>query len=65
MTDFGETKKPAASAAVAEEVGGSDPVSPITRELSEYVAGALMRPLPADVAEQAKHHLLDTLAAMV
>jgi 2-methylcitrate dehydratase PrpD len=29
------------------------------------VAGALRRPLPAEVAEKTKHHLLDTLAAMI
>src|SRR5438067_3695256 len=36
-----------------------------TRALSEYIAGALARPLPADVAEKARHHILDTLAALV
>jgi len=35
------------------------------RELSAYIAVALKRPLPKDVAEVGKHHLLDTLAAMV
>jgi 2-methylcitrate dehydratase PrpD len=35
------------------------------RRLSTYIACALQRPLPARVAESAKHHLLDTLAAMV
>ena len=65
MTDFAATRKPARRAAVAEALGSSDPVSPITRELSEYVAGALARPLPAEVAEKTRHHLLDTLAAMV
>jgi 2-methylcitrate dehydratase PrpD len=42
-----------------------EPISSVTRELSEYVATALDRPLPAEVAEKARHHLLDTLAAMV
>jgi 2-methylcitrate dehydratase PrpD len=65
MTDFASARKPARRAAVAEAVGASDPVSPVTRELSEYVAGALARPLPAAVAEKTRHHLLDTLAAMV
>src|SRR5439155_15468617 len=36
-----------------------------TRALSEYIAGALARPLPPNVAEKARHHILDTLAAMV
>ncbi len=35
------------------------------RQLSRYVAGALRKPLPPEVAEKAKHHILDTLAAMV
>jgi 2-methylcitrate dehydratase PrpD len=65
MTDFAETRKPARHAATAEEGGSSEPVSPVTRELSEYVAGALARPLPEAVAEKTRCHLLDTLAAMV
>ena len=40
-------------------------VSPVMERLSAYIAGALRRPLPAKVAEKTKHHLLDTLAAMV
>ena len=35
------------------------------RELSGYIASALRRPLPPDVVEKTKHHLLDTIAAMV
>jgi 2-methylcitrate dehydratase PrpD len=35
------------------------------QRLSAYIAGALRRPLPAPVLEKTKHHLLDTLAAMV
>ena len=33
--------------------------------LSAYMSAAANRALPADVAEHAKHHLLDTLAAMI
>jgi 2-methylcitrate dehydratase PrpD len=33
--------------------------------LSAYMSAAATRPLPADVVEHAKHHLLDTLAAMI
>jgi 2-methylcitrate dehydratase PrpD len=33
--------------------------------LSAHIAGALRRPLPPAVTEKTKHHLLDTLAAMV
>ena len=40
-------------------------ISPVMRSLSEYMAAAASRPLPAEAAEQAKHHLLDTLAAMI
>jgi len=40
-------------------------LSPLMQELAGYVAAAPSRALPAPVAEKAKHHLLDTLAAMV
>jgi 2-methylcitrate dehydratase PrpD len=40
-------------------------ISAPTRVLSEYVAGALARALPEAVVEKARHHILDTLAAMV
>src|SRR3954466_4202415 len=33
--------------------------------LSAYMSAAGSRPLPADVAEQAKHHLLDTFASII
>src|SRR5258708_6644282 len=33
--------------------------------LSAYMSAAATRALPADAAEHAKHHLLDTLAAMI
>ncbi len=33
--------------------------------LSRYIAGALRKPLPPQVVEKTKHHILDTLAAMV
>src|SRR5438477_5826348 len=33
--------------------------------LSAYMAAAGSRPLPDEVAEHAKHHLLDTLASMI
>ena len=35
------------------------------RALCTHIAGARSRPLPARVVEKAKHHLLDTLAAMM
>jgi 2-methylcitrate dehydratase PrpD len=40
-------------------------ISPVMRELSAYVAGALARPLPPEVEEKTKHHVLDTIAAMI
>ena len=40
-------------------------VSPVMAALSAYMAAAKDRALPADVAEKAKHHILDTFAAMI
>src|SRR5689334_18069815 len=40
-------------------------ISPIMRRLSSYIASALRRPLPPMVVEKTKHHLLDTIAAIV
>ncbi len=57
MTNSPGARKPCRAAA--------EPVSPVTRALSEYVAAALERPLPPEIEEKARHHLLDTLAAMV
>src|SRR5258706_5867072 len=39
--------------------------SPEMNALSAYMSAAGARTLPAEVAEQAKHHLLDTLASMI
>lgn len=39
-------------------------VSPVMERLSRYIARAVRRPLPSQVIERAKHHLLDTLSAM-
>ena len=40
-------------------------VSPLMREFAGYIAGAARKPLPAEASEACKHHILDTLAAMV
>src|SRR5713101_5812966 len=40
-------------------------ISPVMQALSAYIARALRRPLPPAVLEKTKHHLLDTLAAML
>ena len=40
-------------------------VSEVMRVLSRYISSAVDEDLPPEVAEKGKHHLLDTLAAMV
>ena len=40
-------------------------ISPLMREVAAYIAGALKRPLSQEVVEKTKHHVLDTIAAMV
>ena len=40
-------------------------ISPVMRELSEYIAHARGKPLPARVLEKTTHHVLDTIAAMI
>jgi 2-methylcitrate dehydratase PrpD len=40
-------------------------VSPVMQRLSAYIAAAPRKPLPASVLERTKHHVLDTIAAMV
>jgi len=55
--------------AFAETVHNQDEsaqaVSPVMDKLSRYMSEARERVLPEDVAEKAKHHVLDTLAAMI
>ena len=40
-------------------------ISPLMHKLATYIVGARRRALPAAVTERAKHHLLDTIAAML
>ncbi len=40
-------------------------ISPLMREVSAYIAGALRKPLSREAAECGKQHLIDTLAAIV
>jgi 2-methylcitrate dehydratase PrpD len=40
-------------------------ISPVMAKLSTYMSEARSRALPDEVLEKAKHHILDTLAAMV
>jgi 2-methylcitrate dehydratase PrpD len=42
-----------------------DSISPVMRRLSAYVSRAAKQKLPAAVTEKTKHHVLDTIAAMV
>jgi len=64
---LGVTATAAAGAAVAPaSVLAQDNASgPEMSALSAYMSAAGGRALPADAAEQAKHHLLDSLASMV
>jgi 2-methylcitrate dehydratase PrpD len=43
----------------------SPPISPLMEELSNYMSQAVTRLLPEEVVEKAKHHVLDTFAAMI
>ncbi len=43
----------------------ADSVSPAMAQLSSYMSDARNRALPDEVTEKAKHHILDTFAAMV
>jgi 2-methylcitrate dehydratase PrpD len=57
---------PSAKAGSTEEsTTGPLPISPITRTLSDYVAGTLDRELPDNIVAGAKLHILDTLGAAV
>ena len=44
---------------------GDPNVSPMMKELSTYIAGAIGNPLPHEVTERAKLHLVDTFAAII
>jgi 2-methylcitrate dehydratase PrpD len=46
-------------------VAAAEPVSPIMTRLSTYMSEAQGRALPGEVIEKTKHHVLDTLAAMI
>ncbi len=54
--------------ALADEAGirrADDGVSEEMRALSAYIVDALRRPVPDEVVEKGRHHLLDTVAAML
>src|SRR3954466_3401235 len=46
-------------------VQSDNTTSPLAQALSEYIAGAAGRPLPPAVTEKTRHHVLDTLAAII
>ena len=54
-----------AGAALAPEWLRAQDISPVMAALSRYMAAARDQALPAAVAEKAKHHVLDTFAAMI
>jgi len=56
---------PIAVAQQAIPAEAEQPVSSVMNKLSAYMAEARSRALPGDVVEKAKHHILDTLAAMI
>src|SRR5213594_1401172 len=60
---FPYTKVGAAQEASSEVA--KQPVSLVMNKLSGYMAEARGRQLPGEVVEKAKHHILDTFAAML
>jgi 2-methylcitrate dehydratase PrpD len=55
----------AAAVSPGESAGAQAPISPVMARLSAYMSEARDRPLPAEAIEATKHHVLDTLAAMI
>jgi 2-methylcitrate dehydratase PrpD len=62
---------PAASPSARKRAGkpatrpAANAITPLTARLSGYIAAATRTALPPAVVEKTKHHLLDTLAAMI
>ena len=57
--------KGAAILALPRCVRAADPPSLVIAQLSAYMAAAGGRALPAEALEYTKHHIIDTVAAMV
>ena len=55
----------ATAALLPSRVRAAQPVSPVMAALSTHMGAARDRALPAEVVENAKHHILDTFAAML
>ena len=51
--------------AAVRRAGTGRALHPVMARLSEYMSGATERALPADVVRETRHHILDTIAAMV
>ena len=49
----------------ARRLRAANPPSPVILKLGNYMAEAAGRALPEEVIEKTKHHILDTLAAMI
>jgi 2-methylcitrate dehydratase PrpD len=54
-----------AAAAFPARLFAADDISPMMLKLSTYMSEAADRALPGEVIEKAKHHILDTFAAMI
>ena len=54
-----------AAAAIPSGMFAAESVSPVMARLSAYMSEAGGRALPDEVVEKAKHHILDTFAAMI
>lgn len=54
-----------AAAILPARAFAADSVSPVMNRLSTYMSEAGNRTLPDEVVEKAKHHILDTFAAMI
>jgi 2-methylcitrate dehydratase PrpD len=53
------------AAAIPGIAVAAEPAGAVMTRLSTYMSEAQKRPLPGDVIEKTKHHILDTLAAMI
>jgi hypothetical protein len=53
------------SSAAACRLIADEPTGAVMTRLSAYMSEVAARPLPAEVMEKVKHHLLDTFAAMI
>ena len=54
-----------AAAALPDRLLAAESISPVMAKLSAYMSEAAGRALPEAVVEKAKHHILDTFAAMI